>query len=668
MGQAEAHQALTLSCSEKHFIEVATSSLIALRYTVLEVNNKFNQIVATAKDTQQYGHDVWHFEYRVHVSWALANDGLNIAVSVAEPSYPHQAHECQERVNALLARMTQLAVITANDAPAGTTYGSATWATSEELAQGDYIIASARDFVGNRFLLGRYNGEELSIPENLTHRHVLICGPTGCGKTTGLFIPNLIERTGVSAIVTEATPGSMPPNLYAKTAGWRAMAGQEIFYFNPSDLTSTRINPIDQVQTFDDAAHLATLIIQNSTPASSYSDPIWQQSETHLLTSLVWHTAGRRGGKPKADLPDHATLGYIRALLRAGPAGVSEDLKATNRELARLEFEAFLKNTSPNFRFGVISGLMQRLNLWVSPKIQTLTAVTDFQPEQLQRQLFTFYLAVSVARPEYKPLAAMIFNFLLDVVLNGDFDHPLALFLDEFTNYGYIPAFADKLTIIRNKKIGAVLGVQDFVQLRKVYGDDDAKLLSTQPGTRIFFRPQDSQMAKRISGELGMTTLYTRKVNSRGNTDEREQPRPLLDASELMRLPVETTIAFLPTANPAQVQRFDWSDYIEATHIEPPVRNPWDLVDEPRFKPITVSQGSMAGDADSAQPTAAGGIAPQVCPAQQDGPGDRQPKTDDTASWISAVDGDAPESWVDECVQTRASGDQWNADDLQAGS
>ena len=35
----------------------------------------------------------------------------------------------------------------------------------------------------------------------------IIHGPPGTGKTTGIFIPNLIERVSCSAIVTEATGG-----------------------------------------------------------------------------------------------------------------------------------------------------------------------------------------------------------------------------------------------------------------------------------------------------------------------------------------------------------------------------------------------------------------------------------------------------------------------------
>ncbi len=48
--------------------------------------------------------------------------------------------------------------------------------------------------------------------------HSIVCGRTGNGKSSTILIPNPIERTGTSAIVTEATAGSDDPDLFAKTA------------------------------------------------------------------------------------------------------------------------------------------------------------------------------------------------------------------------------------------------------------------------------------------------------------------------------------------------------------------------------------------------------------------------------------------------------------------
>src|SRR5690606_3108689 len=104
----------------------------------------------------------------------------------------------------------------------------------------------------------------LVLPERLAPRHTLVCGPTGCGKTSSVFIPNLIERSAYSAIVTEATAGSEAPDLYTKTSGYRLEQGHKVFYFNPDDLASTRINPISHIDTVRKALRVAELIMQNT--------------------------------------------------------------------------------------------------------------------------------------------------------------------------------------------------------------------------------------------------------------------------------------------------------------------------------------------------------------------------------------------------------------------
>lgn len=388
-------------------------------------------------------------------------------------------------------------------------YGSAQWGSEEELEACGYFD----EFNSGRLILGRYADRIITVPKHLTEEHALVCGPTGSGKTRTIFVPNLVRRLATSALVTEAASGDEPPSLYNMTAGYRAKEGlQEIYYFNPSDLTSTRINPLDFVQTFDDVNQISNLIIRNTRLSNSFvGDQVWEQSETHLLNALILYTVGLREGK-KAKEGDNANIAYIRSLLRDGPDEIYKLIQESKIKLAIKEYNSFQKNTSPNFRFGVTYGLLVRLNPWVNKKVAALTEVTDFDEELLRSQLFTFYFAISTKKPQLRSVAALSFNYIFDLVQQPGFTYPVTLFLDELTNYGYIPELPNKLTHIRHQKIGAVLGIQHPIQLTKVYGDKDAVLLMTQPGTRIYFRPRDSRSAFSISQSLGNQTVQTRKV------------------------------------------------------------------------------------------------------------------------------------------------------------
>ncbi len=100
----------------------------------------------------------------------------------------------------------------------------------------------------------------------------------------------MISRFDVSAIVTEAYPKGRTPELYSKTAGWRAASGQTIYFFSPGDLSSTRINPLDMVLKAPQngkgtvAEYLSNLVMTNtSAPDSQRSgEKIWSRWMRHF--------------------------------------------------------------------------------------------------------------------------------------------------------------------------------------------------------------------------------------------------------------------------------------------------------------------------------------------------------------------------------------------------
>lgn len=544
----------------EHAAELITSALCRLGWQMKPGNERLRYVSAADKRTDHIGRDVWRFDYQALVKWRENANGIELSVNIAEKANQWTQDECAKRcrevLNAIREDALGLKEAATTEIPS-TTYGSAKWASESELAEAGYLTNGNEQ---KRFVLGPGPENKLiSIPAPEAAMHGIVCGPTGSGKTSSIFVPNLIERTGVSAIVTEATAGKEPPDLFKKTSGFRKLAGHQIYKFNPDDLTSHRINPLQHIKSYDQASQVASLIIQNTSSRYSFGDQIWENSERHLLTTLVLHAVA-----------EEMHLGAIRRWLRSGPNGLRSILLESPVPEARAEYEGFYSSSTEGFRNGVVSGLMQRLNLWVSPRIVALTRATDFDVDELGSQLFTFYLSLPAQKTQLRPLAALVFNFLLDVALERSFKYPLALFLDEFTNYGYIPGIAEKLTIIRHRAIPAVLGIQDYVQLRKAYGDEDATLLFGQPGTKIFFRPRDSNTARRISEGLGMKTVVRRKVTGSGHVQEHEFGRPLMNQGEVMALPRGEAIVFTPSTHPVLLKTFGWERYKEAMAYTPP--------------------------------------------------------------------------------------------------
>jgi type IV secretion system protein VirD4 len=572
------HAASYFQCEEivpiniDQIAEIVQETFNTLFYAGATLNKRFCLATAFQQEREQEGFDHWDYRYDLLVRWRqhdLFSSALLVCIS--ERQQVGCEYECQLRAKQFLSCCLGLVRHLSNQPPevAPTTYGSSRWSTEAELDSFGYLSSRTDAIDSKRFICGLAGEAIISIPQREADEHVLVCGPTGSGKSTGIFIPNLIMRPQVCAVVTEVAAGQRKPEvLYSRTAGWRAKNGHEIFYFNPACLGSVRINPLDAIRSddpdandpeyslfFDSASYISNLIMNNTKELSPIEDKIWSQSEQHLLTALLLYAVGLRTEiHMQSQEGDGANLATIRALLRDGPLAIERSIAKSRVAIAGLEYSAFIKTTSPNFRMGVISGVMSRLNPWVNPRVGTITEVTDFSIDVMREQLFTFYFSTLITRPQYRPVAALALNYVIEFLLDHQFAYPATLLLDEFSNYGYIPDIERKLQTIRNQEIGAVIGIQHTEQVRKLYRDDASAILG-QPSTRIFFRPRDSASAKLISAQLGPSTLQTREPNGK-HTHTSEKSRLLLDESELLRLGKGEIVLFTATANPTLAKAF----------------------------------------------------------------------------------------------------------------
>lgn len=559
------------------FPMLVETSLSRLGCKDFKYNKAYRQI--TAKDTERYpGRNNWTIDYDILIRFEPEPDGgLNFDVTVTDLRNEWSQPFCDKRLELILKTIGADSQIVPEETKPSTAYGSARWATDKDLRAAGYVTGAPES---NRLLVAPYERREvIAITPEQTNFHALICGPTGAGKSSGFFIPNLLSRTETSAIVTEATAGFEPPELYMKTAGWRASKGHKIYFFNPSDMTSTRINPLDGVRKAPIhlqtslADSLAELVILNTTPPGSHrADPIWDKAEKNLLTIFILHVT--------ALDPALAHFGGIRKLLATPERILERDLANSPSGFAAREFDAFCGHSSENYRHGVFAGLMTRLNPWTSEQIVRLTSTTDLDAEELKDELFTFYFSVPSRKAGMKPIAALTLNYLLDLALDTTFTKPLTLVLDEFTNFGYIPGIDDALSIIRRREIPAMLGIQDYRQLENVYTREKAGLIITQVGTRVFFRPRDFKTAKEVSDGLGYQTILESKFTDRGSVQEKEFGRPLMTPSELMEIQPDQVLVLTPSTPPVLCNRFTYETFPVPPSKNPPVRTEHPILKE----------------------------------------------------------------------------------------
>lgn len=516
---------------------LAVHVLERLGYRVNRHSSRVGEIIASLQLNEQIGRDWFRSDYQVVVGFSKASDGCIVTVEVSERTGSATASECAKRAEDVITKLQADAEKAQRLAPQrekSTAHGSARWGTEDDLRRASYLTKKPP---ATQLIIGKAStGEYISIPERVTYAHALVVGRTGVGKTTGFFIPNIVERLGVNMIITEATPDYGPGELYKLTAGWRKNAGHQVMSFNPSVMSSTRINPIDRVRNAPEeykareAERLADLVITNGERPGARTDPAFERSEKHLLMSLILHTA--------ASDPKYGHFGALRWFLLSGVNEVRKAMRNSPSEVAQMEFEGWLRDTSEGFRFSVTAGLKTKLNPWLTDQMIALTEKTDIDLAALNESLWTFYLAVPNRSRDSQLIGSLMVNFLIDHILDqgAKMKHRTAIMLDEFTNFGKISNIADFLSIVRKARIGLVLGFQNYYQLERVYDRTEAKIIFDQPATQVFFQQKKFQEAKELSEALGRITVEETAVSDTGRIMESVLGRALATPDELMRL------------------------------------------------------------------------------------------------------------------------------------
>jgi type IV secretory pathway TraG/TraD family ATPase VirD4 len=260
--------------------------------------------------------------------------------------------------------------------------------------------------------------------------------------------------------------------------------------------------------------------------------------------------------------------------------------------VAQMEFEGWMRlSGETNFKYGVFSGLITKLNPWMTDQMVTLTETTDIDLDALKQQLFTFYLAVPSRSRDSKLIGSLMVNFLLDHILEirEDMKYPVAMLLDEFTNFGKISGIADTLSIIRKNKIGLVLGFQNYFQLEQVYSRREAQIILDMPATQVYFKQKNYREAKELSDALGRMTIEETTVTDSGRVQEFVQGRALATPEELINLKNEV-IVFTPDTWPLKLPLTSPTAYEQALEYPPPEREKHEVSEFVRTRGRTSGQ------------------------------------------------------------------------------
>lgn len=433
--------------------------------------------------------------------------------------------------------------------PYATLRGSADWTKAGEAHK--LRQENEQEAKGVRVHLGLHKGKHFSWQ---TDKHVLIVASSGSGKGTDVIIPNLLSYEGPVFVLDPKGENARATARHRSTFGavhcidpW-GLIGRPTSRFNP---LARLADPANAADVATGAAALASALVLPDHGNNRYFTDTARQLIEGLIAFVV----------TDADLKAVADLRLVRLLLAQNLRPTLEEMSKSTVGPDSIRSNAVRMLTLGEREFGaVMSSAITETAFLDDPRLQ------DALSGKSERQVdFSGWsdsgMSVFLCLP---PQYFKTFNRWLRLMVTAALDErmrasgqkhrPVLFMLDELATLERFQPVEDAVGLARGYGVQIWSIFQDIGQMQDIY-KERAKSFVGNSGVRMFFGVQEYDTAKYVSDMMGVQTIEVEKTSGGKVVDTHYEGRNLLNPDEVMRLPAEEMIVFIPTQNPLRVNR-----------------------------------------------------------------------------------------------------------------
>ena len=368
--------------------------------------------------------------------------------------------------------------------------------------------------------------------------HSLVIGATGSGKTQMVINPlvNILSKKGESMVITDPKG-----EIYEKNGEMLKDLGYDVIVVNFRDPQNGSCwNPYTLPYKYykegnqDKANELLNDMAINIATDEKADDPFWTNSAADYLTGL---SLGMFEDAPE----DEISISTVNLMITVGEekVGASTYIK---------EYFKFKDPASPaainalgtvnapqDTKNSVLSVLKQKIKVFaVTQNLAEMLSRSDFDMETIGERKTAVFMIIQDEKTTYHALATIFvkqcYESLIAVAQRHGGKLPIRtnFLLDEFAN---MPKFKDITTMItaaRSRQIRMTMIIQNFAQLKQVYGNEDAETIRGNCGNILYLLTGELSALEEISKLCGDKIVKVGK-------DKKEETRPLITVTELQR-------------------------------------------------------------------------------------------------------------------------------------
>lgn len=330
--------------------------------------------------------------------------------------------------------------------------------------------------------------KEVQLREKFGFEGVAVFGPTGCGKTSSFFYPNLLSNNITGSIIVTDPKGELfrDTSVYQKN-----VCGRRIFKFSPLEpQTSEHYNLLENCKDNSEVIELSSTLLFNGAlsielaTGKKSGGVEWIQMAEPLLASALLYAKDQ--GKP------YNTIEFAFQLLITLK---TDELDTIFSSCGNLDVQ-----TQWNI-FKVIGGadrtegsikitLASNMKLFTDTRINMIGENTTFDIKTFREVPSILYITYPENKSTYiAPFIAPFFSQILDNFINRftKKDLPIYFLFDEFANIGYISNMSINVATIRSRKISMNICLQSLAQLYQTYGRENGKAIMNNLKTKMVY-------------------------------------------------------------------------------------------------------------------------------------------------------------------------------------
>jgi hypothetical protein len=335
-------------------------------------------------------------------------------------------------------------------------------------------------------------------------RGLLVLGSPGSGKSYFVIRHVITQhiRKGFSMFIYDFKYDDLSVIAYNHFLKWRHLYKVEpkFYTINFDDLSRThRCNPLDKENMLDitDATEAArTILLGLNREWIKRQGDFFVESPINFLTAIIWFLRRYMDG-------EFCTLPHVIEFMQTDYAQLFEIL-STDKEIEALinPFVSAYKNDVMEQLEGQIAGAKIAMARLASPQLYFVLSGNDFSLDINDPEAPKILCAGN--NPQkiqiYGAVLSLYVNRLVKLV-NKKEKLKSSLVFDEFPTI-YLSHIDSLIATGRSNKIATCLGIQDFSQLKKDYGRDQAEVIINLPGN-IISGQVSGETAKQLSDRFG---------------------------------------------------------------------------------------------------------------------------------------------------------------------